>query len=177
LRLSVYQSLLALADSNANLDVLELRISDVEKWISEWDISEETKASFLKSLTDAYTKAEQPCVIFYLKRAAVSLINSRLTAYECSLLYVKTLPPSSQEAQAAALTAIASALRIATILDFDPLFKLEAVLAVKDHELFGLLQIFLNNSLTEFKIWVSNHPETLEQHGKLLSMTEGVANN
>jgi translation initiation factor 3 subunit M len=79
---------------------------------------------------------------------------------------VGSLPPSSQEAQTAALTAIASALRLATILDFDPLFKLEAVVAVKTHELFGLLQIFLNNSLSDFKIWVSGHPDTLEQHGK-----------
>jgi translation initiation factor 3 subunit M len=63
LRLSVYQSLLALADSNESLDALELRISDVEKWLSEWEISETAKASFLKSITDAYTKAEQPYVL------------------------------------------------------------------------------------------------------------------
>jgi len=145
LRLSVYQSLLALADSNDNLNALELRISDVEKWLSEWEISEAAKASFLKSITDAYTKAGQP-----------------LIAHQCLLLYVKSLPSSSQEVQAAALILIASALRLPTIFDFDPLLKLKAVLAVKDHELFGLLQIFLNNGLSEFKSWVSGHPETLE---------------
>jgi translation initiation factor 3 subunit M len=82
------------------------------------------------------------------------------------LLYVKTLPPSSQEAQEAALRAIASALRLPTIFDFDPLFRLEAILGVKTHELFGLLQIFLNNSLPEFQSWLSNHPETLKQYGE-----------
>lgn len=72
LRLSVYQRILALADSNENLDVLDLPASDVEKWLSEWEVSEAVKASFLKSITDAYTKAAQPYVICYLARHSPS---------------------------------------------------------------------------------------------------------
>jgi len=60
LRLTVYQTLLQIATSKDELDVLELTKSDVEKWLSEWEISEEEKASFLKSIVDAYIKAEQP---------------------------------------------------------------------------------------------------------------------
>jgi len=39
--------------------VLELTKSDVENWLSEWEITEEEKASFLKSIVDAYVKADQ----------------------------------------------------------------------------------------------------------------------
>jgi translation initiation factor 3 subunit M len=60
LRLTVYQTLLQIATSKDELDVLELTKSDVEKWLSEWEVSEEDKASFLKSIVDAYIKAEQP---------------------------------------------------------------------------------------------------------------------
>lgn len=60
LRLTVYQTLLQIATSKDELDVLELTKSDVEKWLSEWEVSEEEKASFLKSIVDAYIKAEQP---------------------------------------------------------------------------------------------------------------------
>lgn len=63
LRLSVYERILALADSNEHLDVLELPASDVEKWLSEWEVSEAAKASLLKSITDMYTKAGQPYVV------------------------------------------------------------------------------------------------------------------
>lgn len=105
-------------------------------------------------------------IIYHVDRVDISLAQSRLIAHQYLLLYVKTLPPSSQEAREAALAAIASALRLPTIFDFDPLFKLDAVLAVKDHELFGILQIFLNNGLSEFKSWVSGHPDTLEQYSK-----------
>lgn len=90
----------------------------------------------------------------------------RAVAYEYSLLYVRSLEPSSEAAQAAALTLIATALRLPTIFDFDPLFKLDAVLNVKNHELFSLLQIFLNNDLAEFKEWQSKYTQTLEKYGK-----------
>ena len=76
---------------------------------------------------------------------------------------MKVLPPSSQEAQSAAVEAIASALRLPTIFDFDPLFKLDAILNITTHELYGLLEIFLNNGLSEFKAWQSNHSGVLEK--------------
>jgi len=79
---------------------------------------------------------------------------------------VKSLPPTSETAQSAAVEAIASALRLPTIFDFDPLFKLDAVVGVKNHELFALLQIFLNDGLPEFKSWEANHPGALEKHSK-----------
>jgi len=126
---------------------LELTKEDVEKWISEWDISVDEKAAFLKSIVDAYTKADQPT-----------------TSYDYSLLHVRSLPPSSQAGQAAAVEATAAALRLPTILDFDPLFKLDTVLALKDHELFSLLLIFLNNGLLEYRAWEKSHPGALEKY-------------
>ncbi|PPQ68277.1 hypothetical protein CVT26_006193 [Gymnopilus dilepis] len=147
LRLLIYQTILDLATSRDELDVLELSKSNVEKWLSEWDITEEEKASFLKSIVDAYSKADEPT-----------------TAYEYSLLYIKYLPPSSDAAKTASLDAIASALRLPTVFDFDPLFKLDAVVSIKDHELFSLLQVFLNNGLAEFNTWQSQHSGVLEKY-------------
>jgi translation initiation factor 3 subunit M len=63
LRLTVYQTLIQIATSKDDLDVLELTKSDVEKWLSEWEISPEEKSAFLKSIVDAYVKAEQPYVL------------------------------------------------------------------------------------------------------------------
>jgi hypothetical protein len=91
---------------------------------------------------------------------------SRATSYEYCLSYVRSLPPSSPSAQAAALDAIAPALRLPSLFDFDPLFKLDAIIAAKDHELFSLLQIFLNSGLSEFKSWEEHHSGTLEKYGE-----------
>ncbi|KAF8969390.1 hypothetical protein BDZ97DRAFT_240477 [Flammula alnicola] len=147
LRFTVYQTLLHIATSKDDLAALELTKSDVEKWLSEWEISDEKKASFLKTIVDAYARAEQSTI-----------------AYEYSLLYVRSLPPSSEAAQSAAVDVVATALRLPTVFDFDALFKLDAVLNIKSHELFSLLQIFLNNGLPEFKAWESSHPQALEKY-------------
>ena len=59
LRLLVYQSLLATATAHDDIEILQLTKESVEKWISEWDISADEKAAFLKSIVDAYAKADQ----------------------------------------------------------------------------------------------------------------------
>ena len=66
----------------------------------------------------------------------------------------------------AAVNVIAEALRLPAIFSFDPLIKLDAVVAAKDHELFSLLQLFLNDGLVEFRAWEANHPGVFEKYGK-----------
>lgn len=61
---------------------------------------------------------------------------------------------------------IATAVRLPSVFDFDPLFKLDAVIAVKDHELFSLLQVFLNGSLSDFTTWESSHSAAFETYSK-----------
>ena len=88
----------------------------------------------------------------------------RMTSYEYSLLYVQSLPPSSQAGQAAAVEAITVALCLPTLFDLYPLFRLDTVLALKNHELFSLVMIFLNNGLPEYQAWENGHPGVLEKY-------------
>ncbi|KAF8638604.1 hypothetical protein AX17_002145 [Amanita inopinata Kibby_2008] len=147
LRLPVYVTILDLASVNGEIEVLKLSRADVERWLSEWDISEAEKAAFAKRIADAYARS-----------------NQRDKSYEYSLTYVRLLPTPSPEAQTAAVDVIASALRLPSVFDFDPLLKLDAVVATKDHELFSLLKIFLNDGLVEFQSWDENHPGAIENH-------------
>ncbi|TFK55641.1 PCI-domain-containing protein [Heliocybe sulcata] len=145
-RLSVYRALLDIATTNDELEVLQISPGDVERWMQEWDVPAEEKSQFLKSISDAFSKSGQPA-----------------TAYSYTLPYVRSLPSSSPEAQAAAVDTIAAALRL-PIYDFDPLFKLDAVVASKDHELFSLLQVFLNGGLSDYKSWEANHADAFEKY-------------
>jgi translation initiation factor 3 subunit M len=90
----------------------------------------------------------------------------RENAYQYTLSYVSSLPSSSPEGQSAAIDAIALALRLPLLFDLDPLFKLDAVVSAKDHELFPLLQVFLNGGLPEFRSWLESHPAVLEKYSK-----------
>ncbi|KAJ3572262.1 hypothetical protein NP233_g3202 [Leucocoprinus birnbaumii] len=153
LRLTVYTVILNLASTTEQLETLRLQRSTVEKWLTEWQISPEEKSAFLKSLLDAFTSADQAS-----------------TAYEYHLSYVRSLPSNSPAAQAAAVELISAALRLPNLFDFDPLFKLDAVIAIKGHDLFSLLQVFLNGGIPDLKQWQASHPGVAEKYN--LSNTE-----
>ena len=63
------------------------------------------------------------------------------------------------------MEAVAAALRLPSYFDFDSLFRLDAVVAAKDHELFALLQIFLNDSLAQYKAWADSHAGVFAKYG------------
>lgn len=77
---------------------------------------------------------------------------------------MQKLAPTSDAAKSAAVTLIADALRLPTIFDFDALFKLDAVISVKEHELFSLLQVFLNGGIEEYTSWQASNAGALEKH-------------
>ncbi|KAG5340416.1 hypothetical protein C0989_001656 [Termitomyces sp. Mn162] len=143
----VYSSLVQISSANGDLDVLQITRINVEKWLSEWTVPPTEKASFLKTISGAYEAESQPEI-----------------SYEYERLYVQTLPATSPGAQESAIDLIATALRLPNVFDFDPLFKLDAVISAKDHELFSLLQIFLSDGLQEFNVWVDSHPDALNKH-------------
>jgi len=62
LRLVVYNTLLDLATANDEPEVLRLSRADVEKWLSEWEITPDEKVTFYTRIIGAYQKASQPYV-------------------------------------------------------------------------------------------------------------------
>ena len=68
------------------------------------------------------------------------------------------------------MNAVAAALRLPTYFDFDVLFRLDAVVAAKNHELFSLLQVFLNDGLVQYKAWAAAHPDAFAKYGACFSL-------
>jgi hypothetical protein len=104
LRLVVYNTLLDLATANDELEVLQLSRGDVEKWLTEWDITPDEKSAFLKRIVGAYQKADQLYVPTIGRRSTPNIISSTLselshmntpfhTYDRCPLL---PLPPRTQ---------------------------------------------------------------------------------
>ena len=54
LRLQVYNALIRLAVTQDDVEVLQISDSAVDRWLSEWDISDDEKSEFLLSISDAY---------------------------------------------------------------------------------------------------------------------------
>ena len=87
----------------------------------------------------------------------------RDTAYHYKLAHVRSLDPTSQATQLVALDAIATGLSDPTIFDFDPLFKLDAVLAAQAHPLFALLRVFLSGGPDDLHAWQHAHADTTDE--------------
>ncbi|KAI0920978.1 hypothetical protein AcW1_004894 [Taiwanofungus camphoratus] len=147
LRHPIYKTLLEIASSHDELEQLALSRVTVENWLQEWDVSPQEKSEFLKQLSDISAKSGQA-----------------EASYEYTLSYVRSLPSPSPAAQIAAVDAIASALRLPSMFDLDPLFRIDAVVSAKDHELFSLLHIFLNEGLSEYKAWEDSHPDVFVKY-------------
>jgi translation initiation factor 3 subunit M len=138
----------------------------VEKWTSEWDITPQQKSDFLKTLVDAFAKAEQPWVQSPETHPIIQNGHPRITSYYYSLAYLRSLPSTSTEAQSTAVEVISAALRQPTTFDFDSLFKIDAIVQLGGHELFSLLRVFLSGGLDEFKQWESTHAGAIEKYSQ-----------
>jgi translation initiation factor 3 subunit M len=60
---------------------------------------------------------------------------------------------------------IATALSNPTVFDFDPLFKLDAVVATRSHPLFALLRIFFNGGVDDLHTWQRAHADVSSTFG------------
>lgn len=89
------------------------------------------------------------------------------TSYIYSLTLVRSLSLSDPAIRQATLDLIATALRLPVLFDFDSLFRLDAVIAVKDDELFALLQIFMNEGLPQYYAWESSHADIISKYSKI----------
>lgn len=61
---------------------------------------------------------------------------------------------------------IAAALRLPDVFDFDVLFRIDAITAAKGTELFALLQIYLNDGLSEYKTWEQKHGDIITKYSE-----------
>ncbi|KZT42985.1 PCI-domain-containing protein [Sistotremastrum suecicum HHB10207 ss-3] len=146
LRLQVAKAILQATSSGEGLAVLQLSNLNVEQWISEWDTTPEEKSQFLKLLSDAYLQLEK-----------------RDEAYGLSLRHLQILPSSSPNAQSAAIATVSSALQNPATFNFDPLFKIDSVVQLKDHPILALLRIFLTGDISDYTKFESSHSAFLEE--------------
>ncbi|KAH7343459.1 hypothetical protein B0J17DRAFT_642429 [Rhizoctonia solani] len=148
LRQHVYRALLGMASDQGDLDVLQVDRTDVDKWLSEWDIGEEDKSAFLDTLAEAFRKA-----------------GDIETAYGYQLAFLRSVSASSPNALEASTRVIASAVSEPSIFELDTLLRVDAIQAAKDHPLFALLKVFTSGDLAQYHEWEASHGSTLSEFG------------
>lgn len=71
LRLIVNKALVQLAAANDELEQLHFSEAEVERWLSEWEVTAEEKSAYLKTLVDLYAQTSDVYVSLssFLNRA------------------------------------------------------------------------------------------------------------
>ncbi|KAG8759025.1 hypothetical protein FRC11_002661 [Ceratobasidium sp. 423] len=149
LRQHVYRALLGMASDQGDLDVLQIDRTDVNRWLSEWDISEEDKSAFLDTVAEAFRKA-----------------GDVETAYGYQLAYLRSVPGSSPKALGASTRVISLAISEPSIFELDTLLRVDTLQAAKDHPLFALLRVFTSGDLAQYHEWEASHASVLSEFGK-----------
>ncbi|KAH9030897.1 hypothetical protein EDB85DRAFT_2146417 [Lactarius pseudohatsudake] len=124
------------AGTNDGLHVLQVSRADIEKWLREREITPSEMGAILERLdspVDLFSKAGQPEDL-PLRAHAQPLARPRIV--------------------------VTTAVSNLTILDFDQLFKLGAVLTAQAHP---LLQTFLSGGPDNLCAWQQAHSDTTEE--------------
>ncbi|KAF8709216.1 Eukaryotic translation initiation factor 3 subunit K, partial [Rhizoctonia solani] len=149
LRQHVYRALLNMASNEGDLEVLQVNRTDVNRWLSEWNISDQDKSAFLDAVAEAFRKA-----------------GDIDTAYGYQLAYLRSVSASSPKALEASTRVISSAVSEPSIFELDSLLRVDTLQAAKDHPLFALLRVFTSGDLAQFHEWEAKHASTLSEFGK-----------
>jgi hypothetical protein len=57
--MQTYLAITEIASKSEEYEALQLELVDLERWLAEWDVSVEEKASFLKNVTVALVSSGQ----------------------------------------------------------------------------------------------------------------------
>ncbi|CAE6429780.1 PCI domain-containing protein [Rhizoctonia solani AG-1 IA] len=148
LRQHVYRALLNMASNEGDLEVLQVNRTDVNRWLSEWNISDQDKSAFLDAVAEAFRKA-----------------GDIDTAYGYQLAYLRSVSASSPKALEASTRVISSAVSEPSIFELGSLLRVDTLQAAKDHPLFALLRVFTSGDLAQFHEWEAKHASTLSEFG------------
>ena len=65
------RALIQVASANDHLEQLQLSETEVERWLSEWQVSQEQKGAYLKLLVDVYAQAGNLSVSHVIPQANI----------------------------------------------------------------------------------------------------------
>ncbi|KAI9100413.1 hypothetical protein DFS34DRAFT_614520 [Phlyctochytrium arcticum] len=151
-RYDIFVAILKVAAQGGELDVVTPHLSSLDSWIAEWGISLNQRRAFYLLLSQKLEEGEFTQQAFdYLLKYLSTFDNADAKALA--------------EAKPHAIRAVKDAIRISTVLDFEDLFKLQAVQALKPNKLFDLLKIFLNESLQQYQAFVKANPKFIAEQG------------
>ncbi|PWN18496.1 hypothetical protein BCV69DRAFT_285126 [Microstroma glucosiphilum] len=147
LREKIFLSMLDLAASNDEVDLLSPALASLPTWLAQWSIPESQKAAALETVASK------------LESSGDNLTQKSYDFRLAHLTYLSTTPgaaTSSEATKAAAEKTFATALSLPKIFEFDALLKLSAVeSSLSSSSLFSLLKLLVQGSYQDWTKWIA----------------------
>lgn len=155
-RETVFLHLVDVATSNDELDLLSPALTSLPHWLAQWSITETRKASVLETVASKLETSD-PAKAYEFRIAHLQYLSSNSAA----------VGSDASASQRAAEGAIAAALKLPKVFEFDTLLQLSVVdsLQASSPALFQLLKILVQGSLADYRQWASSNSGELTRIG------------
>ncbi|KAL5035456.1 hypothetical protein RTP6_003148 [Batrachochytrium dendrobatidis] len=153
-RFKTYKTIVQVASAGDELDAVVDTLTYLEDWISEWQLTLVDRRALYLLLSVELGKSES-CLI---------------QAQSCLLRYLNTYQGLTKEVNTEsintlAVKALVQAISIPEVLNFEDVLSLTAVQALGSTKIFELAKIFLDQSLTKYKAFVTKNPKFVREQG------------
>ncbi|KAJ3187706.1 hypothetical protein HDU85_006099 [Gaertneriomyces sp. JEL0708] len=152
-RYDVYAAIWNVAAKSGDIDILVPQLTSLDTWIAEWGVALNQRRALYLLISQKLEETGE----------------AKSEAYELLLKYLSTFDNADAkalgEAKEHATRAVKEAIKVPSVLNFEDLFRLQAVQALKPGKLFDLLKIFLEESLKQYEDFVKANPGFVEEQG------------
>lgn len=155
-RETVFLALVDVAASNDELDLLSPALASLPHWLAQWNIPETRKAAVLERVAIKLESAS-PVKAYDFRVAHLQYLSSNPAAAGSDASV------SHQSAE----KAIAAALKLPKVFDFDTLLKLSIIDALQTSSpaVYQLLKVLVTGSLADYRQWASSSSAELSRLG------------
>lgn len=155
-RYLVFTTLLELASSNDELDLLADALTALPSRLAVWNIDAAKKSGLLASAASALESADQGQRAYQFHLAHLRFLSTSSVSGAGS---------DSAEAKAAAEKTIVAALRLPKLFDFEELVDIDAVKQLSGQPVGELLDVFVKGNTADWDAWKGAHSSDVDRLG------------
>lgn len=163
LRETTFLALVEVAAANDDLDLVSPALSSLPHWLAQWNISEQRKAAVLDTVANKLEASHAAERAYEFRVAHLQYLSSNSAA-----------SPDAETAKTSAEKAVASALKLPKVFDFDSLLRLSVVQGLQQSSpaVLELVKILVQGSLSDYNSWASSGSAELNRLGVEATIVE-----
>ncbi|KAF9112883.1 hypothetical protein BGX27_002640 [Mortierella sp. AM989] len=146
LRLSAFTSIVDLAVASDDMDLVLPQLQYVPSWISEWGVGIEAERTLLLALANRLKESGNPYQSLDFLIKYLTSFNNHASELDSQKVH--------------ATKAVVESITLPEVLNFENLLKIDAVQHLKSEKIYGLLSIFMNGNIQDYRTFVAKSENT-----------------